>query len=303
MVATYPSDKTSVLKGKHYSSSRRDVSPRIFPILGLCLGLVIWLIDAGIDIFFLDEEQGLIENIFMPGITELWMRTLVVIVLTGMGVFARHSLMIQQHISAKLRHYQINLEDIVQQRTEALRKANETLREEVESRREAEKRLEMLATTDSLTGLMNRRKFSEVLEAELSRALRYKTPLSLIICDIDKFKLVNDTFGHGMGDHVLKNFAQILQDNTRTSDITVRWGGEEFIVLAPLTDMKNAKLVAEKLRGITEDTIIKDFGSITISLGVTEVRQGDTAHSLTSRADEMLYRAKGNGRNRWEATN
>lgn len=160
---------------------------------------------------------------------------------------------------------------------------------------------ERQARIDHLTGIYNRMMFSELLEAEMQRSMRYNSHLSLIMFDLDHFKKINDTYGHAMGDHVLREVASTVNDNIRGHDVFARWGGEEFMVLAPRTDQHQAVELAEKLRCLCES---HDFGNdlkATASFGVTQFRVGDTEETFTGRVDATLYAAKMNGRNRTEA--
>jgi len=160
---------------------------------------------------------------------------------------------------------------------------------------------ERQARIDYLTGIYNRLMFNELLEAELQRARRYGSDLSLIMFDLDHFKKVNDTCGHNIGDHVLKEVAQLVSDSIRAHDILTRWGGEEFMVLIPKSGQNQAAILAEKLRGLVE---AHDFGSglqVTASFGITQLKVGDNADSFTARSDKAMYLAKQNGRNRIES--
>ncbi len=161
--------------------------------------------------------------------------------------------------------------------------------------------LERQATTDVLTGVCNRLKFSEVLLSEISRARRYGTPLSLIMLDIDRFKAVNDTYGHQIGDSVLRELARLVSANKRLPDTFARWGGEEFMLLAPDTPRQGALVMAGKLCALIGESEFEGAGRVTCSFGVAEFGPGDSLESFTNRADETLYRAKTNGRNRVEA--
>lgn len=156
------------------------------------------------------------------------------------------------------------------------------------------------ALRDPLTGLANRTAYDERLESELSRQKRYHSPLSLVICDIDNFKNINDTFGHKAGDKTLKIIAQLLTGNCRRLDFLSRFGGEEFTLLLPNTDKESALKFANKLRLIVEKTRF-NYGNksiaITISCGISEFRDGDTPESVFERADQALYYAKNSGRN------
>ncbi|MEA3465562.1 MAG: diguanylate cyclase [Thermodesulfobacteriota bacterium] len=160
--------------------------------------------------------------------------------------------------------------------------------------------LEKQATTDSLTGIWNRLKLGEVLAQEIYRARRYQTALSVVILDIDHFKLVNDRFGHPAGDEVLKAFAALLQNGLRAGDYVGRWGGEEFLIVLPQLNCDNACLVADKLRRAIAQYDFPVCRQVTSSFGVAEVVTADTPASLTARADRALYRAKDSGRNRVE---
>ncbi|NTV51138.1 MAG: diguanylate cyclase [Geobacteraceae bacterium] len=159
---------------------------------------------------------------------------------------------------------------------------------------------ERQARIDYLTGIYNRLMFTELLEAELQRARRYGSELSLIMFDLDHFKNINDTHGHNMGDHVLKEIAKLVSDTIRAHDIISRWGGEEFMLLAPKTDFHQAAILAEKLRVLFETHDFSDGLQVTASFGVTQFRGDDHADSFTARADEAMYMAKQNGRNRIE---
>ena len=164
----------------------------------------------------------------------------------------------------------------------------------------AEERLQQLATTDPLTGICNRRCFDETLEREVNRAARLSSPLSLILFDVDHFKRVNDMFGHQTGDRVLAQLAGAVSGAIRTSDLFSRWGGEEFAVLLPGSNLAAAHLLAEKLRSVLEAQPFPDVGQITCSFGVGEYAPGDDADGLMKKVDHCLYRAKTLGRNRVE---
>jgi diguanylate cyclase (GGDEF) domain len=160
--------------------------------------------------------------------------------------------------------------------------------------------LERQALTDSLTGIHNREKFDETLAQEVERARRYGTPLSLIMFDIDHFKQVNDVHGHQVGDMVLINLAQAVSAHIRENDIFARWGGEEFMILAPGIPKDSAAQLAEKLRDMVAKTDFPVSRRITISLGVAQFQDEDTPRSLAKRVDDALYKAKHGGRNRVE---
>lgn len=156
------------------------------------------------------------------------------------------------------------------------------------------------ARIDYLTGIYNRRMFDGLMTAEIARSYRYNSLLSLIMMDIDFFKQVNDTLGHAAGDHVLQKIAELISGRIRNYDIFSRWGGEEFVIMAPKNDLFKAAELAEILREVIEQF---DFGNglkITISFGVTQYCYGEEPEEFVARADAALYQAKRNGRNRVE---
>lgn len=162
------------------------------------------------------------------------------------------------------------------------------------------KRVEELSITDRLTGLYNRLKLDELFALYLSLAKRHEGSFSILLLDIDKFKSVNDTYGHQVGDSVLKELAKILKENIRGEDAVGRWGGEEFLILLPSCQLEKALLLAEKLRHLIEEYSFETVGQKTASFGLATYHHGDDEKSMVARADEALYRAKENGRNRVE---
>jgi diguanylate cyclase (GGDEF)-like protein len=157
--------------------------------------------------------------------------------------------------------------------------------------------LQILSVTDKLTQVYNRVRLDEVLRAEMSRASRYGTPLSIALVDLDFFKQVNDVYGHTVGDEVLIRTAEILRSNIRSEDTVGRWGGEEFLIVFPQTEPDQAVLVAEKIRAAIESDSIGKAGRRSASFGVTGFIPGDSEITILARADHALYEAKSKGRN------
>lgn len=162
----------------------------------------------------------------------------------------------------------------------------------------AKKEVEKLASFDKLTGIYNRRMLDEFIKIELESAYRNSTKLSIIMIDIDHFKSVNDTYGHQAGDIVLNQTAQIISNNLRKSDIFGRYGGEEFMIISIDISKEEVFILAEKIRGLIYDFKFEKVGSKTISLGISDLQDGDSVDSLIKRADSALYQAKNSGRNK-----
>ena len=160
-------------------------------------------------------------------------------------------------------------------------------------------KLALLATTDALTGLKNRRVFDERLDYECERSIRQKNPLSLMILDVDHFKMYNDKFGHPAGDHILQQLSMLLLQNSRSIDCVVRYGGEEFAVILPNTDATGAGILAERMRRVIMNNAWPER-MITVSIGVASImpQSTDAIRQLIEEADHQLYAAKDAGRNR-----
>jgi diguanylate cyclase (GGDEF)-like protein/PAS domain S-box-containing protein len=171
---------------------------------------------------------------------------------------------------------------------------------DITKRKNMESKLKTLAATDTLTQVFNRTKYYEIMKREMEGTKRYDHPLSIIMLDIDHFKKVNDIYGHAAGDYVLRTLTQIVRDNLRKTDYLVRWGGEEFIIIAPDTDLKKAKILAERNRKASEKYKYEHIGKVTVSFGVTQFMKDDNEDTVIKRADDALYEAKRKGRNRVE---
>ncbi len=185
----------------------------------------------------------------------------------------------------------------LERQLEAARNEVTALRQEADAAREA-------AMTDQLTGIPNRMAYDRRLGEELARFRRYGSPFVLQVWDVDRFKAINDTYGHAAGDKVLTIIARHLHDSVRETDLVARYGGEEFVILMPETDVAHARPVADKLRESIAAIEFHFRGTrvpVTASCGLTEVRPDDDAGTIFQRADGALYRAKENGRNRVES--
>lgn len=162
---------------------------------------------------------------------------------------------------------------------------------------EDERDLLKMATTDALTGIGNRRLFEEIFQAHQSLGERYDVSLFLLLFDIDNFKSINDTFGHGTGDSVLKELARLVSKSIRKSDIFVRWGGEEFAILLRYSDPIAVMKVADQIRTRIDKNSFETIVHVTCSFGLTSILPNEPLEMVFERADKALYRAKSDGKN------
>lgn len=168
---------------------------------------------------------------------------------------------------------------------------------DISKRIQVEETLHKLATIDSLTGAFNRHQINEELDIEIERESRYDGRFSLVMMDLDYFKNINDTYGHDIGDYVLKGFSSLILNEIRECDRFGRWGGEEFILILPELNEEQAIQVAEKLKEKVSSHVFKDIPRVTISIGVTKYNTDDSKKTLLKRVDDAMYQAKKAGRN------
>jgi diguanylate cyclase len=204
-----------------------------------------------------------------------------------------------------------SIADRIVSETKALAASNKTLADrfhsttsEIQKLRQELEGVKQIAKTDTLTRLLNRRGFDEAWE-KLSKQTGFnEAQLSIIMLDIDHFKKVNDTFGHLIGDNVLKLLGKLIKDQVKGKDVAARFGGEEFIVMLPETGIENAYILAEQIRNSLMKMNWKakktgqSIGKITVSLGIALYRNGETVDECIKRADDALYQAKKTGRNK-----
>ncbi len=186
---------------------------------------------------------------------------------------------------------------------EQLKELNLAMRLKVNELHDLTCDLEIQASTDPLTGVFNRLKFNNLFTEEFKKSKKDGNPLSIILMDIDHFKSINDTYGHQIGDSVLKEVTKVVKINKKGSDVFARWGGEEFIILAIDTHLEGAKILAEHIRNKIETHMFYEVERVTISFGVSILKNEKNIDELIEKADKALYKAKQNGRNRIEIFN
>jgi diguanylate cyclase (GGDEF)-like protein len=258
-------------------------------------------LDKGrIDLVFMDIQMP--EKSGMEWLAEIVeKRTAPVVMLTGSGSEEAAVQSLQKGAVGYLPKNKLSTEKLVETIDDAMNRWRQ-----IQQSRANQKELERLANIDSLTGLLNRGAVLRKLDEQIKHAKRYKEKLSLSLLDIDHFKKVNDRYGHLTGDDVLEKVALLMRQSIRDADTVGRYGGEEFIIILPRTDLSSALNVAERVQKTIASSEMKDSKgdvfSITVSQGVSIYEAGDDEYSLISRADNALYEAKGNGRNRVESS-
>ncbi len=250
------------------------------------IGGILFFIFIFIDIFYYNGSFNYSVNLSMTG-------------LVIFSIFQTAALsQIHNKTFIKAKKLSIELEKEVLKQTADLQSTNERLLREIEQRKKVEKRLEMLSTTDSLTGAANRLKITPHLQQAHHIFNRYGKSFGLIMMDIDDFKSINDQYGHGVGDEVLKEIVLISEKQIRECDIFARWGGEEFMLLMPEMDLKGSMAVAERLKTAISDFSFTVAGHVTASFGVTVPLEGEIMlKDILKRVDDNLYEAKTSGKN------
>ncbi len=220
-----------------------------------------------------------------PGIRGRWVR--VQVVRAGRGIAVTKRDVHEQRIQA----------DELAKAYERIESKSRQLEAHQEALEEANARLQRLATTDDLTGLLNSREFARRLDVEIERSRRTNEPLSIVLADVDHFKRVNDEHGHQAGDGVLRRVGEALRNSARTVDSIARYGGEEFVAILPATEASRARIVAERMREAIADSVVGDR-RVTASFGIATFGAGMNSDAAIRAADRALYASKAAGRNR-----
>ena len=216
----------------------------------------------------------------------------------------KEKIVVQKALIEEQNNNELRLVSEIEKKTNYLTKANIRLREQTTELEKIKEQLTKEATTDMLSGLYNRRYFFEASQKSFYTAMRYEQDLSILMIDIDKFKDLNDTYGHIFGDRVIRVLSNVFKKAIRDSDILARYGGEEFIVLLPQSDKQDSMLLAERIRlEVEREEIVSDNGKtpkITVSIGLTQLDNEEDIdiEQLILRCDKALYNAKDSGRNR-----
>lgn len=200
--------------------------------------------------------------------------------------------------AARFRDANARVSDLLQRYQTLNEKLEAKVAERTQALEESNRQLEQLARTDRLTGVLNRGALEALIVDEVSRSHRYHRALSLLFIDLDHFKVINDRYGHEVGDSVLMRFTRELQPMLRVHDRLGRWGGEEFLVLCSETEGEDARALAERIRRHTEGLEFDQVGQVTLSIGIASLAHGQTIEGLIAAADQAMYRAKALGRNR-----
>ena len=212
------------------------------------------------------------------------------------------SLIISYLISNYIKKTYLRYKTEISQKTRELQTLNATLEYKVKQRthdlEKMTKKLEHLATTDSLTKIHNRYSIMKIMSQEINRSKRHDIPLSVLMFDIDFFKKINDEFGHDVGDRVLFHLVQIVKSTLRDIDFIGRYGGEEFLIIMPETTLIEAKVIANRVKNKVSQYDFKEVGHLTISLGLVELHKDETVDKILKRVDDLMYESKEKGRDK-----
>ena len=273
---------------------------RYLPLYGLLFGMLLWLLDAMVDVYVLGVPQTLLENLVFPPIYDVALRSGIILLMVILGMAARSKLKRQAALQQELLEYKNRLEELVDLRAEQIRDPADSVNMEIGDLKGRTRDLEDIATIDNVTRFYNRRKFSDMLDHELARQQRYHHALSLIMVDIDRFSEIASVHGEATSEHVIRSVANRIRTRIRTTDIPARWSEDVFAILLLESRQGDAVRLAQQLVEVVDGTLIDNFGLVTISCGVTEVRSREPAVQFTDRGSEALRLARESGGNKVE---
>lgn len=263
-------------------NSKKFITPATVPYIAVGFSLLYWLIDALIDVYIYNVSLSYLESVFTPNLTQLWLRGFVLLLFLLFSVYIKRMLETQELLENRMNHYSDRFDSMV-----------DDLRMEMHERKHAILELEELSNIDSLTNTYTRGKLHEVLRQEIGKKYRNDSELSIIMCNINQFKKINDEHGHKVGDEVLVFLSKIIKNNIDETDVFARWGGGEFVILKPDTEFREARGTVENLQNIIASTKFPEVGSITLSFGVTAFdSESDTADTFVNRSDKVLNQSK-----------
>jgi diguanylate cyclase len=206
---------------------------------------------------------------------------------------------INKNIGEKRKQDMSRLRD-TEKTLDAMGKRIDNIKNEADAIKKKAKEIELESLHDNLTGLYNRKAYDKKIIETLADLKRYYTPASLIICDIDNFKIINDNFGHKVGDLALKKISTLFSEKLRVNDFIARYGGEEFAIILPHTALEDARKAGEGVRAYIDDSVFsykKENIALKISAGISSFRADDNVHTVFERADKALYLSKNSGKN------
>ena len=263
-------------------NKRKIITPDTIPFIGISFALMYWITDSLIDVYLYNLSLSLYESILFPNALQLWMRGFVLLLFMLFSVYVRRMLERQEQMEERMQHYEERFEYLV-----------DDLRMEMSERKQAILDLEELSSIDELTAALNRRKLHEVMRKEIDLMYRNDTDLSIVMCDIDNFRSINDVYGHHAGDNVLIKLTQVITNGIREADVFARWGGGEFVILMPDTHIEEANKIAKQLNKVISAVDFPDAGKITVSFGASLFDSGsDTADTFVNRSDNALREEK-----------
>jgi diguanylate cyclase (GGDEF)-like protein len=270
---------------------------RRLPLLGLLVALLFWVLNAFIDVSLFGMHNSFREALFEPSPSELWMRSVVAVLMLAFSWYARRLGIRLADSLDQIKAKEAELDSHRDMQHVLRRQADELNRQVMRQERE-QAALRDLAYLDPLTGLYNRRRMEEILEAARRGEQLRGIGLGVMLCDIDHFKAVNEAVGQFTADRLLVRMGQLLRGHFRRGDAVGRWGGEQFLVVLSSLNESEAEVIAENFRARVEREAPMPQGKLTVSVGLAMMRADEGAEGLLARADRAVMLARQSGGNR-----